>query len=217
MRHRSPTNTQRALLVGLSAAALVGISAWIAVRPSRPLNPDKRRPDMPSLAGGRGMHVERTVTVLRPVDELYAEWRDLAHWPAFVPTLQSVTPLDGKRSHWVARGPAGMPVEWDAEVVAEDPNRLIAWRSIGDPDVVNAGSVRFTPAPGGRGTEVKVILTYSPPAGRIGAAVATIFGKSADRQVREGLRRFKQRMETHEIAVSGAPESSESTSVRRVA
>jgi uncharacterized membrane protein len=84
-------------------------------------------------------------------------------------------------------------------------------------DVSNAGSVHFETAPGGRGTEVRVALTYTPPAGRLGEVMATIFGKSADRQVREGLRRFKQRMETHEIAVSGAPESSESTSVRRVA
>jgi len=102
----------------------------------------------------------------------------------------------------VARGPGGMAVEWDAEIVSDEPGRRIAWRTVDSPDVDNAGSVQFSPAPNGRGTEVKVALTYAPPAGRLGSAVATAFGASPDRQVREGLRRFKQRMEAHEVATS---------------
>jgi uncharacterized membrane protein len=157
------------------------------------------------------------MTILRSPAELYLEWRDLTHSPELVPMLESVTLHDDRLSHWVARGPANTRIEWDAELVADEPGQLIAWRSVEGSDVSNAGSVHFETAPGGRGTEVRVALTYTPPAGRLGAAMATIFGKGADRQVREGLRRFKQRMETREIAVSGAPESSEPTPVRRVA
>jgi uncharacterized membrane protein len=150
---------------------------------------------------------------LRSPDKLYAEWSDLTRWPELVPILQSVTLLDNVRSRWVARGPAGISIEWYAELEADEPNQLIAWRSVHPSAVDNAGSVRFAPAPGGRGTEVKVVLTYTPPAGRVGAAVATIFGKSGDRQVREGLRRFKQRMEELETAVSGAPAQRDRRSV----
>jgi uncharacterized membrane protein len=157
------------------------------------------------------------MTILRSPGELYQEWRDLTHWPEFVPILESVTLHDDRLSHWVARGLANMKIEWDAELVGDEPGQLIAWRAVEGSDVSNAGSVHFEAAPGGRGTEVRVVLTYTPPAGRLGAAMGTMFGKSADRQVREGLRRFKQRMETFEIAVSGALKSPESTPVRMVA
>lgn len=157
------------------------------------------------------------MTILRSPGELYLEWRDLARWPELVPMLESVTLHDARLSHWVARGPANIRIEWDAELVADEPGHRIAWRSVENSDVSNTGSVHFQTAPGGRGTEVRVVLTYTPLAGRLGAAMATMFGKGADRQVREGLRRFKQRMETRELAVSGAPESSDSTPVREVA
>ena len=160
---------------------------------------------MPALAGGKGIHVERMVTILRSPAELYAEWMDLERLPELMSHLVSVTLLGGPRSRWVARGPAGMRLTWEAEIMANEPGHLLAWRSVGEGDVENAGSVRFTPAPGDRGTEVKVILTYAPPAGRLGAAVAMMLGGSADQEVREDLRRFKQRMEAREIATSGRP------------
>ena len=201
----------------VSLAVLVlaaGAGAWVMTRLAGPRNghaagdgrelDGKRRPDMPTLAGGRGFRVERTMTINRTPDELYRVWRNFAHLPELMPHLHSVEELD-ERSHWVARGPAGVTVEWDAELVADEPGRLIAWRSIAGSDVDNAGSVRFTRAPGDRGTEVKVRLSYAPPAGRLGDAVATIFGRGADRQIREDLRRFKQRMEAREIAAAVPP------------
>jgi uncharacterized membrane protein len=151
--------------------------------------------------------VERTVTVQCAPERLYEEWRDLTRWPDLVPIVQSVTMLGGGRSHWVVRGPAGILIEWDAAIVADEPGRLISWRATDEADVDNAGSVRFAPAPGDRGTEIKVLLTYAPPAGLIGAAAAAVLGTGADRQVREGLRRFKQRMEAREIAVGGPTRS----------
>jgi len=204
-KYRARRDAAPTILIGVSTAMAVGVGIWMAARSHRSSrNADKRRPDMPALAAGRGTHVERSVTVMRPEDELYAEWRDLTHWPSLVPNLQSVTLLDGNRSRWVAHGPGGVPVQWEAELVADEPNRLIGWRSVDDSDVDNAGSVRFTSVPGGRGTEVKVILTYAPPARGLGAAVARVFGKGGDREVREALRHFKQRMETHEVPIASA-------------
>jgi uncharacterized membrane protein len=183
----------------VALVALVGAGVWALehVRRGRPV--PKRRPDMPTLAGGRGSHVERAVTILRSPAELYAEWRDLERLPEIMSHLESVTPLVGLRSRWVARGPGDTRVTWEAEIVADEPERLIAWRSLGESDVQHAGSVRFTPAPGNRGTEVKVILTYAPPAGRLGVAVATLLGRSPDQDIREDLRRFKQRMEAGQV------------------
>jgi uncharacterized membrane protein len=157
---------------------------------------------MPTLAGGRGARVDRTVTVLRSPEELYARWRDLTRLPELMTHLESVTPLDDGRTRWTARGPGDIPLSWEAEIVADEPGRLIAWRSVAGAEVDNAGSVRFTPAPGGRGTEVKVRLSYAPPAGRVGTAVATVLGRSGDQEVREDLRRFKQRMEADEVATA---------------
>src|SRR5438034_10305159 len=84
--------------------------------------------------------------------------------------LQSVKVLDDKRSHWVAKGPIGSDAEWDAEIINEIPNELIAWRSVDGSTVDNAGSVHFLPLRGG--TEVRVILRYYPPAGKLGAEIA---------------------------------------------
>ena len=152
------------------------------------------------LDASKAIKVEHSVTVNRPAAELYRFWRDFENLPRIMDHLESVTVLDDKRSHWKAKAPAGQSVEWDAEVHNEIPDQLIAWRSVHEATVPNAGSVHFTPAPGGRGTEVRVVLEYQPPAGKLGALVAKLFGEEPDVQVREYLRRFKQTMETGEIA-----------------
>jgi uncharacterized membrane protein len=205
MTSRAPAWTDATSTRAVAAIALVAVvagGAWALTATRRPRRADKRRPDMPALAGNKGVHVERTVTIQRTAAELYQVWRDLERLPELMAHVASVTPTDGGRSRWVVRGPAGIRLPWEAEMVADEPGRLIAWRSVGDGDVEHAGSVRFTPAPGDRGTEVKVILAYAPPVGRIGAGVATLYGMSADQEVREDLRRFKQRMEVGEVATS---------------
>jgi uncharacterized membrane protein len=116
--------------------------------------------------------------------------------------LESVKVTGGDRSHWVAKGPAGTSVEWDAEVYNEKENELIAWRSLEGSQVDNAGSVHFESAAGGRGTIVRVVLKYDPPAGKLGAVVARLFGESPAQQIDEDLRRFKQLMETGETATT---------------
>src|SRR5262249_24401393 len=110
--------------------------------------------------------------------------------------LESVQPTGPGRSHWVARGPLGTRVEWDAEIITERDNELIGWRSLARSEMDTAGSVHFTPAPGDRGTEVKVVLKYDPPAGKLGAVLARMFGEDPETEIREGLRRFKCLMET---------------------
>lgn len=156
-------------------------------------------------AGGP-QHVERSLTINRPTDDLYVFWRDFANLPRIMKHLESVTVGDGRRSHWVARGPAGTTVEWDAEIVEDQPNTLISWRSLPDAQVDNAGSVRFERATDGRGTLVRVSLDYSPPAGALGAAVAKLFGEEPGQQIADDLRRLKSLMETGEIpTTAGQP------------
>ena len=207
MRRPAPASHAETVRIAGAVAlvALVGAGVWAVEHARRKRGVRKGRPDMPTLAGGRGSHVERTVTILRSPAELYAEWRDLERLPEIMSHVESVTPLVGLRSRWVVRGPGDTRVTWEAEIVADEPDRLIAWRSVGHADVEHAGSVRFTPAPGNRGTEVKVILTYAPPAGRLGAALATLLGRSPDQDIREDLRRFKQRMEAGEVPAAAMP------------
>ncbi|MDB5321257.1 MAG: cyclase/dehydrase [Phycisphaerales bacterium] len=147
----------------------------------------------------RGIHVEESFTIMKSPEELYSFWHNFENLPRFMKHLKSVKVLDEKRSHWVADGPAGMDVEWYAEIINDEPNKLIAWRSLGGADVDNAGSVTFRPAPGDRGTKVSVVIDYIPPAGKAGAWIAKLFGHDADQLVREDLRNFKRLMETGEI------------------
>ena len=150
----------------------------------------------------KALKVERSVTIARARHDLYEFWRDFSNLPQFMEHLESVRVDSPTRSHWKAKAPADTSVEWDAEIVNDVPDEIIAWKSVGDPDVANAGAVNFSDAPGDRGTIVKVTLDYEPPAGKLGALVARLFGENPDRQVREDLRKFKQLMETGAITTS---------------
>jgi uncharacterized membrane protein len=150
---------------------------------------------------GGPTEVRKSITVNRPAEELYRTWRDFDNLPRFMSHLESVRDTGGGRSHWRAKAPAGTTVAWDAETTEDVPGRAIAWRSVGG-DVDTAGSVRFVPAPGGRGTEVHVWFRYDPPGGPVGALVAKLFGEAPDQQVMDDLRHFKQVMETGQVVVS---------------
>ncbi|HVF56464.1 MAG TPA: SRPBCC family protein [Pyrinomonadaceae bacterium] len=153
-----------------------------------------------SVRGGHGVKVEKSVTISRSPEELFRFWRNFENLPRFMNHLESVHVTGATRSHWVAKAPAGTTVEWDAEIYNEKENELIAWRSLEGADVDSAGSVRFEPATGGRGTTVRIVLKYDPPGGAVGAAVARLFGENPEQQIEEDLRRFKQVMETGEAA-----------------
>jgi uncharacterized membrane protein len=150
------------------------------------------------------IRTKRSITVNRPVEEVYAFWRNFENLPQFMRHLESVTVTGENRSHWKAKAPAGKTVEWDADTLEDRPNELISWRSAEGADVFNAGSVRFMRAPGNRGTEVRVELAYDPPLGKFGSKVAMLWREEPGQQVMDDLRHFKQVMETGEIVFSDA-------------
>ncbi|HAZ48434.1 MAG TPA: cyclase [Cyanobacteria bacterium UBA11369] len=150
----------------------------------------------------QSIKVEKTVTINSSPEELYRFWHDFENLPRFMKHLKHVKVYDEKRSHWIANAPLGNSVEWDAEIINDQENHLIAWASVEGADIDNSGFVRFQPAPNGRGTEVKVVIEYNPPGGAIGAAVAKLFGEEPEQQIGDDLRRFKQIIEAGEIATT---------------
>lgn len=153
-----------------------------------------------------GIQVEETFTIMRPAAELYSYWHDFSNLPNFMHNVEAVEVLSPTRSRWTAKAPMGTSVSWEAEIIHNQPNELIAWRSIEGADVDNAGTVQFTPRPDGEGTEVRVTIDYINPGGTIGHAVAKMFGKDPKTEIREDLRRFKRIMETGEvITTEGQP------------
>jgi uncharacterized membrane protein len=148
----------------------------------------------------REVHLETSIAIDKSPEELYTFWRDFKNLPLFMKNLESVSELNVRKSHWVAKGVGAARVEWDAEIYNEKENELIAWRSLENADVVNAGSVRFHKGPAGHGTYVRVTVNYNPPAGHLGATVARLLGAEPTQLIKEDLRRLKQMMEAGEIA-----------------
>lgn len=162
------------------------------------INTAKQKPNT-AVAARHGTKVEKCILINRSPEEVYRFWRKLENLPQFMEHLESVREIDSMRSHWVAKGPMGMQVEWDAEIFNERPNEMIAWRSMAGSEVDTAGSVHFVAAPGGRGTEVRVSLKYDPPAGKLGIALAQLFGEDAHSQMNEDLVRLKRVLEAGEL------------------
>ena len=185
-----------AAVVGTALLGLGGYLIYRGVAGSG--NRSQRRGSQQSSQKGQGnaQRVRESITINKPATELYHYWRHLSNLSDIMSHLESVKEKTDTRSHWVARGPVGTSVEWDAEVTQDVENQLIAWKAVEDADVQNEGNVTFTEAPGGRGTEVRVNLTYHPPGGQLGSAVAKLFGEEPSQQLSDDLRRFKQRMET---------------------
>lgn len=157
---------------------------------------------------GRGrpgpMELQATVTVNKAPEETYSYWRDFTNLPTFMLHLRSVTPTGagGTRSRWEANAPLGRSVTWEAEMTGDEPGRRISWKSLPGSRINNAGTVHFAAAPGDRGTEVKVVLHYDLPGGRLGQTVAKLLGEEPEQQVRDDLRRFKQVLETGDVVRS---------------
>lgn len=152
-----------------------------------------------ALGGDRGIHVRESIRLERPVEDVYRFWRRLENLPRFMTHLHRVTEASNGVSHWVAAGPANLAVEWDAEIINEVDNQVIAWRSLPGSDLVTAGAVNFDAARDGRSTQVSVHLQYAPPAGKVGALIASLFGREPSQTIREDLRHFKQLLEAGEI------------------
>jgi uncharacterized membrane protein len=170
----------------------------------------------------RDVHIETSIAIDKTPAELYSFWRDFKNLPLFMRNLESVTELDQGKTHWVAKPGNGARVEWDAEIYNEIENELIAWRSVENADVVNAGSVRFQSAPEGHGTYVRIAMNYNPPAGKRGASLAPLLGADPAQFIKEDLRRLKQMMEAGEVATiagqsSGRSEGAEPVRDRKAA
>jgi uncharacterized membrane protein len=188
-RARSRLSAPAVAAAGATAVGAAAAGALAARRATR------RTPQM----------VRRAVTVNRPVNEVFAFWEDVTNVPLFMTHLE-VEPLDERRSRWHAKGIGGRTVSWEAEVTDRQPERLIAWRTLEPAAVPHTGRVEFTPAPGGRGTEVRLSVTYQPPAGQVGVALARLTGQEPDQQVREDLRRLKRVLESGQVVtVEGQP------------
>jgi len=155
---------------------------------------DVREQHVGRLSGGSGTRIERSVIVDRSPEDLFHFWRNFTNLPRFMDNLEAVTVLDEDRSHWIAKGPGGARVEWDAAIHNEIEDELIAWRSLPGADVDQAGSVHFIPTADGM-TEVRVVLRYRPRAGKLGDTVAKLFGDDPAQQIADDLRRFKQVVE----------------------
>ena len=149
--------------------------------------------------------IAKTVTINRPRQTLYAFWRDFRNLPLFMENIESVAVTDDHRSHWKVKAPAGTSVEWDSVIIEDIPGQVIEWRSVDKASIKNSGRIEFRDSPNGRGTWVSAVIAYDPPGGKFGKAIATMFGREPKLQARRDLRRFKQLMETGEIATSEPP------------
>jgi uncharacterized membrane protein len=152
------------------------------------------------LPYGEGRMIHAAVTVNRPAAELYRFWRDFENLPCFIEHIESVKKLDDTRSHWVAKGPLGARVSWDAEIIADRENEIIGWRSMKGSEIHQAGSIRFEPLKRGRSTRVTVTMQYNP-AGLLATGVAKVLGRNPERRVRNDLHRFKRFAESTDLGV----------------
>lgn len=153
-----------------------------------------------SVPHQQGIRTTSSITINRPPNEVYAFWRDFSNLPQFMPHLEAVITQNATLSHWKVRGPVGMNIEWDAEIINDVANEVIGWRSLENPYVDHAGSVRFKPAPANQGTEVSVEMEYLPIGGKISAVINALVGTSPEQQIRDALIRLKQVLEVGEIA-----------------
>jgi uncharacterized membrane protein len=155
-----------------------------------------------TIAYQQGVRVDRSITINASREEVYSFWRDLTNMPRFMKYVKTVKSIDSTHSHWMVEGPAGQKFEWDAEIINEIPNELIAWKSLPGASIPNTGSVRFDHASAGRGTRISISLQYEPPAGQVSVWFAKMFGKDAESEVDTELHRLKNIMEAGEIPTS---------------
>ena len=179
-------------VLGLGMAAVGGYLAYRAATGNDPVMAAAGLSGNATAA--KPIFVEHSVVIDRPAQAVYDFWRKLENLPQIMSHLESVTTLDEKRSRWVAKAPLGTHVEWEAEIVNDKPGQRIGWHSLPGATVDNAGSVQFESLPSG-GTRVHVALSYRPPAGPLGAAVAKLFGEEPSQQIAEDLQKFKAAFE----------------------
>lgn len=205
--HARSFHAPRGSLIGaIGVGVAVGAVALLAMRlASSSSPPSDSAPGRTSRKGpwfGKYAVTGRSVTINRPRHELFTFWRDFQNLPKFMENVKSVEPTGEKSAVWTIAAPLGRKVEVETEIVEERPDELIAWRSVPGSDIDTEGRIRFSDAPGGRGTIVTAIVAYKPPAGELGRLIAKLFQREPEVQGRRELKRFKMLMETGEIATS---------------
>ena len=215
-RSRSNSNTQMAI-IGAGLAAAAGTAAFLlSKRTGSAGTPVENVSDAPDHVWRRGTErydedlVGNTVLIGRPAEELYREWRDFTKFPTFMENVESVEALDGERSRWTIKAPAGSSVELVTRITEDRPGEAIAWKSEPDSQITNEGKVEFIRAAPGRGTMVRLFLRYDPPAGIVGKGIAKLLQREPHLQERRELRRFKSLMETGEVATNASPSARKS-------
>ncbi len=188
--------------IGLTLGT-VAVGSVLAHKTRKGSSPD----DAPDYTGRRTSGADaigRTVTIRKPREELYRIWRDFKRLPEFMENLERIDVSDQSagRATWHIKAPAGQTVAVETEVSEEEEGRLIAWRSVAGSDIETSGRVTFEDAPGDRGTRVTLEMSYDPPAGALGRAIAKLFLREPQVQARHDLKRFKMMMEAGEIATS---------------
>jgi uncharacterized membrane protein len=161
-----------------------------------------QRKRLNTLPYGYGIKLKKSVTINRSAEELYRQWCSLERVAKLMGDVVSVEVMSDHRSRWKVSLPGGFQLKWDAETTVVRENEMIGWKSLDGSDIDIAGYVRFEPAVGKRGTVVRIALQYNPPGGKVGAALATLFGERPGSLIEETLRRFKQIAETGEVAVT---------------
>lgn len=202
--------TQRALIgAGLAAA---GTAAFLLSRRTGSSGaPVEEISDAPDHVWRRGTSrydadlVGKTITVGKPRDQLYEEWRDFARFPRFMDNVERVENIDDKRSRWTIKAPGGSSVELVTRITEDQPGKAIAWESEPESQIDTQGRVEFLEAGPGRGTMVRLVMRYDPPGGVVGKGLAKLFQREPHIQARRDLRRFKSLMETGEVATNASP------------
>lgn len=184
-----------------------GTTGHCAVYAALEINRNRRANRAIGVRAQHGFKYETSLLINRPPEDLYEQWRDLERLPNMMSHLVSVTRGEDWVTHWIARGPLGTSLEWDAEIINDSMNELIAWRSIPGSQLDTAGSIHFATAPGNRGTVLRVALKYDPPGGKAGATVAQLLGAGLEESIDEDLQRFKQVAEAGEAPTTeGQPQ-----------
>jgi uncharacterized membrane protein len=199
-------------LIGAGLAVAVGAAGFLLARRSPDVRDDGNNiSDAPDHTWRRktGRYKEglvgRTVSIDKPREEIFAAWRDFTRFPTFMENVERVEDLGDGRSRWTIKAPLGSTVQLVTRISEEIPNDLIAWKSEPDSQVQTQGRVQLFEVAPGRGTAVRLTMTYDPPAGLPGRAIAKVLQREPNVQARRDLRRFKQLIETGEVATNAGP------------
>lgn len=206
------SKTGQRALIGAGIAAVAGTAAFLlSKRTGSGGVPIENISDAPDHVWRRGTArydqniLGNTVTVGRLRQELYDEWRDFTRFPRFMENVTKVDKIDAERSRWTIKAPLGSSVELVTRIVEDRAGQSIAWKSEPESEIKTEGRVEFLEAPPGRGTYVRLIMRYDPPAGIAGKGIAKLLQREPKIQSRRDLHRFKSLMETGEVATNASP------------